>query len=299
MFDEILYKLHKGEFCKEDIVSLLSCNEEEEKLLFARSLKISDDIIKREVSLRGLIEISNICIKNCLYCGIRRDNKNVSGYFLSDEEIVSAALDAYKMRYASIVLQGGERRDREFTKRIAGLITEIKRQTDNKVGITLSLGEQSEETLKEWKEAGAHRYLLRIETSNPDLYRKIHPNDELHSFEKRLDVLHCLRKLDYQVGTGVMIGLPFQTIEDLANDLLFMYDFKVDMVGMGPYLEHPDTPLYKYRSSLMSQGDRMRLCLRMISILRIMMPEINIAATTACNPLIMREGKRQLLLVQM
>ena len=149
------------------------------------------------------------------------------------------------------------------------------------LGITLSLGEQTLEVYRQWREAGAHRYLLRIESSNPHLYKRIHPQNALHSFNVRRHCLNLLRECDYQIGTGVMIGLPFQTLEDLACDLQFLQDIDIDMVGMGPYLEHHNTPLYAVRHLLLSQEERLSLSLRMIALLRLMMPNINIAATTA------------------
>lgn len=179
------------------------------------------------------------------------------------------------------MLQGGERSDKEFVNRITRLLREIKKNSNNELGITLSLGEQTEDTYKRWKDAGAHRYLLRIETSNPELYAKIHPNNPLHSHSTRLKCLESLQHCGYQTGSGVMIGLPFQTITDLANDLLFLQSMDIDMVGMGPYLEHHATPLYEYRHLLLSLQERLRLSIHMVAALRLLMPDINIAATTA------------------
>lgn len=180
-----------------------------------------------------------------------------------------------------MVLQGGERSDKPFIDRITRLLQEIKKNSNHELGITLSLGEQTEDTYKRWKDAGAHRYLLRIESSNPELYAKIHPNNSHHSHSTRLKCLESLQRCGYQTGTGVMIGLPFQTITDLANDLLFLQSMDIDMVGMGPYLEHHATPLYEYRHSLLSLQERLRLSIHMVAILRLLMPDINIAATTA------------------
>lgn len=140
--------------------------------------------------------------------------------------------------------------DKAFVDRTTRLLQEIKKNSNNELGVTLSLGEQTEDSYKRWKDAGAHRYLLRIETSNPELYAKIHPNNPLHSHTTRLRCLESLQRCGYQTGTGVMIGLPFQTITDLANDLLFLQSMDIDMVGMGPYLEHHATPLYEYRHLL-------------------------------------------------
>lgn len=273
--------LKKKHLSKEDIIVLLSANEEKTKKLFARAAEVKEKYVGNKVYFRGLIEFSNICGKNCYYCGIRAGNNNVERYNLSDEEILDCARFAFENHYASVVLQSGEIANEVFTQRIEYLLTEIKKLSDNKLGITLSLGEQTEEIYQRWFDAGCHRYLLRIETTNQELFQKIHPNNSHHSFETRLDCLKNLRKTGYQVGTGVMIGLPFQTLEDLANDLLFIQDFDVDMVGMGPYIEHQDTPLFEYRHLLLPRSERLTLGLKMIAILRVMMKDINIAAATA------------------
>ncbi|MEG1949919.1 MAG: [FeFe] hydrogenase H-cluster radical SAM maturase HydE [Odoribacter sp.] len=278
---EIETLLQKQQFDQNDLIALLTCKGTDEEKLFAYTGKLRDQKIGNGVYLRGLIEISNVCSKDCLYCGIRKSNSKAERYSLSDQEIIESAAFAFKNRYGSIVLQGGERTDQPFILRIEKLLQEIKQISNNQLGITLSLGEQTEETFKIWKQAGAHRYLLRIETSNEELYRKIHPNDALHNFHTRLDCLRLLQKCGYQTGTGVMIGLPFQTIDDLANDLLFLQSMDIDMVGMGPYLEHRDTPLWQYRDRLLPQKERLQLSLRMVSCLRLLMPDINIAATTA------------------
>ncbi|VAW25229.1 [FeFe]-hydrogenase maturation protein HydE, partial [hydrothermal vent metagenome] len=180
-----------------------------------------------------------------------------------------------------VVLQSGELSSPAFTKRVASLLKQIKKLSDNELGITLSCGEQTRETYALWRESGAHRYLLRIESSDPGLYYKIHPQDERHSFEKRLEALSLLRETGYQVGTGVMIGLPFQTMESLVNDLIFFREQDIDMCGMGPYIEHEDTPLYKYRGELMPRQERFDLTLNMIASLRLLMPDINMVAATA------------------
>ena len=157
--------------------------------------------------------------------------------------------------------------------------------SNGELGITLSLGEQSEETYQRWFEAGAHRYLLRIEEADRELYKKLHPDDNNHRFQNRIDAIKLLRKTGYQVGTGVMIGLPFQTIENLADDLIFFKDIDVDMVGMGPYIEHEDTPLFKYKNIIPSKRERFLLAIKMVALLRIIMKDINIAATTALQTL--------------
>ena len=267
---------------KNALVNLLSLTDEGNMaLLFARANAVKTQSIGNKVYLRGLIEFSNVCTKNCYYCGIRCANKNVIRYELTDEEVLSAVDFAWENRYGSVVLQSGEQQSARFTQRITTLLHSIKQHTNNEIGITLSCGEQSMDTYQEWFEAGAHRYLLRIETSDKTLYRKIHPDTPAHSFEKRLEAIYNLQKIGYQTGTGVMIGLPFQTIESLANDLLFFKKMNIDMVGMGPYLEHHETPLYVHRHLLFPPSVRFELTLKMIAALRLLMPDINIAATTA------------------
>jgi biotin synthase len=268
-------------YSREDIVYLLGLQGTEKTQLFTESARIKEKHVGNKVYFRGLIEFSNVCLKNCLYCGIRADNKIVHRYNLTDEEIIDAARFAAENNYGSLVLQSGEIQHIGFTTRMAQLLTAIHEATGGKLRITLSCGEQSADTYKLWHDSGAHRYLLRIESSNPELYKKLHPNDDNHSFQRRLESLYSLQQCGYQVGTGVMIGLPFQTPDDLAGDLLFMQQFNIDMVGMGPYLEHEETPLYKFKDTLLPREDRFQLTLKMIAILRILMKDINIAATTA------------------
>jgi biotin synthase len=278
LFNKILEKENLN---KEDLICLLNAKDNDRKLLFEKSAEIKQKYVGNKVYFRGLIEYSNICYKNCLYCGIRAGNKDLIHYTLSDEEVINAAKFAFENNYGSVVLQSGEIESSAFTEKIDKLIWEIKKLSDSKLGLTLSLGEQSEETYKQWFKSGAHRYLLRIETSNQELYSKIHPHNSKHSFEKRLVALNTLKRLGFQAGTGVMIGLPFQTIENLAEDLLFMKEFDIDMCGMGPYIEHKQTPLYEFRDKLLPLNERFDLSLKMIAVLRIVMKDINIASTTA------------------
>lgn len=273
--------LNKSTLLREDIVTLLNATGEDAKELFAYSAEVKEKHVGNFVYFRGLIEFSNVCGKNCLYCGIRKGNRNVKRYNLTDEEILKAAEFAFTNNYGSVVLQSGELENKAFSERIEKLIGDIKRLSDDRLGITLSVGEQSLDTFKRWFQAGAHRYLLRIESSGKELYYKIHPDDANHSFEKRLQALYDLKAAGYQVGTGVMIGLPWQTTEDLADDLLFMKEFDIDMCGMGPYIEHPDTPLYDIKAKLLPLQERFQLALKMIAVLRILMKDINIAAATA------------------
>jgi biotin synthase len=247
------------------------------ELFLKEAYRIKAEAIGTKIHLRGLIELSNRCSKDCYYCGIRASNKLVERYELNDKQVFECAMFAWKARYGSLVLQAGERSGPRFTSRVTKLVKGIKEMTNGELGITLSLGEQEREVYQEWFDAGAHRYLLRIESSNPDLYKKIHPNNEKHSWEKRVNALKDLISAGYQTGTGVMIGLPFQTSRDLADDLLFIRDIGVHMVGMGPYLRHSQTPLGK----VFHDNPDLTLTLIMVALLRHLMPKINIAATTA------------------
>ena len=277
---------------KDDIIRLLNADGDDEKLLFDFSNKIKLQNVGNTVYLRGLIELSNICEKDCYYCGIRKSNSAVHRYSISEEEVLEAVRFAYENGYGSVAIQSGEIQSPAFTEKINRILLKTMEMTNGEIGITLSCGEQSEKTYRKWFESGAKRYLLRVETSNPELYRKLHPNDDIHRFERRLEALEMLKKTGYQTGTGVMIGLPFQTFENLADDLLFMKQFDIDMCGMGPYIEHHETPLFAYKDSLMPLKERFNLSLKMNAILRILMPDINIAATTALQT-IEKNGREQ------
>lgn len=277
-FQEIL---QQAEFQKEDLVRVLNAEGDERLLLFEKAAKVKNETIGNKVYFRGLIEFSNICSKDCLYCGIRKSNTNVVRYDVADDEILEACRFAWENSFGSVVLQSGELSSPAFVNRVDRLLKEIKKLSNGELGITLSCGEQSRETYQRWFESGAHRYLLRIESSNPELYRKIHPDNEIHSYDKRVQCLYLLKETGYQTGTGVMIGFPFQTIEDLADDLLFFKKMDIDMIGMGPYVEHENTPLYEYRHQLKTKQERFDLALKMIAGLRLLMPDVNMAAATA------------------
>ncbi|MFA5689894.1 MAG: [FeFe] hydrogenase H-cluster radical SAM maturase HydE [Kiritimatiellales bacterium] len=253
--------------------------------LYDCAYRVKIKYVGRTVYFRGLIECSNICTKNCYYCGIRRDNQNVRRFQMDEEEIVREALWAFENDYGSAVIQSGERQDKNYIEMIERILRRLNKETAGKLGITLSLGEQTEETYRRWRAAGAHRYLLRIETTNPELYRQLHPAD--HDFEARKHCLKLLRKTGYQVGTGVMIGLPNQTAADLANDILFMQQMDIDMVGMGPFIPHHDTPLGAEIPAFNSEQRRAALTagLKMIAVTRIVLKDVNIATTTALQAL--------------
>lgn len=237
------------------------------------------------VYYRGLIEFSNRCSRDCYYCGIRRSNSTLDRFDLAKSEIVESALWCAENGYGSVVLQSGERSTRSFIDFVTDTVAEIKQRTVSDIlpdglGITLCIGEQSEEDYARLFFAGAHRYLLRIETTNPPLYRRLHPENQ--QLENRVECLKRLRRVGFQVGTGVMFGLPGQTYEMLADDILFFRDIDVDMLGMGPYIPHSMTPLDSSSGDFMIQGDDLlRVSLLMIAVCRIVLKDVNIAATTA------------------
>ena len=273
--------LNQSNFSAEDLAFLLNLKGDERIQLLQKSREIKLKTIGNKVFFRGLIEFSNVCSKDCLYCGIRKSNEKVLRYNVLDNEVLDACRFAWEKGFGSVVLQSGELSSKAFVNRVDKLVQKIKQLSNNELGITLSCGEQTKEAYQSWFESGAHRYLLRIESSNRELYYKIHPENKKHSFEKRIESLHHLKETGYQTGTGVMIGLPFQTEEDLAADLLFFKKLDIDMCGMGPYVEHEDTPLFQFKHLLKTKQERFDLALNMIAVLRLLMPDINIAAATA------------------
>jgi len=283
----ILTKARQGEkLTAGELVALLSITDQDElQALYDCAYFIKEQYVGRIAYFRGIIECSNLCIKDCYYCGIRRSNTNVERFQMEEEEIFKEAMWAYEAEYGSCVIQSGERQDEEYIAMIERVVGRISKYTNGEFGITLSLGEQAEETYRRWKKAGALRYLLRIETTNPSLYARIHPAD--HSLEVRKECLAALRRCGYQVGTGVMMGLPGQTKLDLANDILFLKEIDIDMVGMGPYIPHSDTPMGKevppYTEKQKSEA--LILGLKMIAVTRIVLKDINIAAATALQAL--------------
>lgn len=287
MTSKILKKAKQGEgLTQEEITALLSVSDQDElQALYDCAYAIKEQHVGKVAYFRGLIECSNLCIKDCYYCGIRKSNKNVERFLMDEEEIFREAIWAYEAEYGSCVIQSGERQDEEFICMIERVVGRINEATRGELAITLSLGEQTEATYRRWKDAGAHRYLLRIETTNPELYSKIHPED--HNMEVRKECLGALRRTGYQVGTGVMMGLPGQTIEDLARDILFLKEIDIDMVGMGPYIPHSDTPMGQEIPPYTDEQnkDALTLGLKMIAVTRIVLKDINIAAATALQAL--------------
>jgi len=250
--------------------------------LFQDASRIKCRVVGPGIYLRGIVEFSNICDKNCYYCGIRKDNKRVERFQMSEDEITDVSLQAYSRGIGSIVLQAGERCDNIFTEMVERVVRRIKLESKGQIGITLSLGEQDLETYQRWFEAGAHRYLLRIETSNQPLYERVHPGD--HDYTVRLKCLKNLREIGYQVGSGALIGMPGETTNDLAEDALFFKKIDLDMIGMGPYVVHDQTPLAK-KAGDYDHKRQLNMGLKMIAVCRLLMPDINIAATTALQTL--------------
>ncbi len=286
MHSAVDYILKKDSLSRRDIINLLSIQKhEDQEKVYAKAREVRDLSAGNGINLRGLIEFSNKCRKNCLYCGVRASNIKVDRYQIPEDEVMKCVEHALEHNYGSVVLQSGEKTNAEFVDVIDSILKKIKQVSNGSLGVTLSCGEQSEETYQRWYDSGAHRYLLRIESSNMDLYSSIHPQDSLHHYGNRLVALQKLRKIGYQVGSGVMIGLPNQTVEDLADDLLTLQKLDVDMVGMGPFIEHSDTPLYAFKDIIPSKEERLRLSLLMVAVLRILMKDINIASATALDTL--------------
>ena len=256
---------------KNKIVQLLSDSQNQADLL-KRADKVRQKNVGDEVHLRGLIEFSNICRNNCLYCGIRKDNLAVKRYRMSEEELILTAQKAANLGFKTIVMQSGE--DLHYNKdRMCRIIEAIKKFD---VAITLSIGERTYEEYKAFFDAGADRYLIRIETTDKDLYHKLDPK---MSWEHRYECLLMLKEIGYELGSGIMVGLPEQSLNSIAEDLIFLQNLKIDMAGIGPFIPHSQTPLKD------CAGGTLDLALRTMAVMRLMMPDINIPATTAMESL--------------
>lgn len=259
---------------KNEIIDILSSKD---NTLFDTANAIRIKYKGNVVHLRGLIEFTNICRNNCLYCGLRCENKKLDRYRLTEQEILNCVKKSVAAGYKTIVLQGGE--DMFFdTDKIISIIKNIKKYD---VALTLSIGERTYEEFKAFKEAGADRYLMRIETTDKNLYQRLHPNMD---FENRIKCIKDIKELGYETGTGCLVGLPNQTIESLANDILFFKEINADMVGIGPLIPHPETPLSN------ENKDNFDMALRVMATTRLILPDINIPATTAMESI--RENGR-------
>ncbi len=261
---------------KKDILYYLKTKSKKElQKLFSQANSLCESYRKNKVHFRGLIEISNICEKNCFYCGLRKDLK-IYRYTMTKKEILEAAKFCFDKGFGSLCIQSGEITTKKRLNFLIDIISTIKKKYN--LQMTLSFGELSKTSLQKLFDAGAKRYLLRIETSNEKLYQKLHPKDQKHSFQNRINTLKNLKSIGYQVGTGIMIGLPYQTLNDLANDILFFKKIDIDMLGMGPYIAHPKTPLCDVKPKLKHPFS---LSLKMVALARLFLKDINIAATTA------------------
>lgn len=259
------------DFSKKEIIEILK-DDSQNNWVFSLADKVRKENVGEEVHLRGLIEFSNICKRTCKYCGLRCANKELDRYRIEPDDIIFYTKKAVEMGYKTVVLQSGE--DEYYSRDV--LCKVIKGIKDLDVALTLSVGERSFDDYKAFKDCGADRYLIRIETTDKELYKKMHPN---MNFENRVRCLKDLRKLGYEVGTGCLVGLPEQTINSLAEDILFFKEINADMVGIGPFIAHPHTPLKDCPN-----GD-FTLALKVMALTRIMLKNINIPATTAMETL--------------
>ena len=282
-------------FSADELADMLaSADEGLWREIFAAAREVKAKCGKTETLPRGLIETSNICAKDCLYCGIRKGNAKVPRYLIPEDEVAACIEEARRRGYPAVAFQAGEIESEANTAYYERLIA-ICRGLE----VTLSLGEQTEEVYRRWKDAGAMRYLIRIETSNRELYAKIHPAE--CSFERRLGCIRTLKKLGYVTGSGVMIGLPGQTIRDLANDIVFFGDERLDMVGMGPYIPHAATPMGDESKSKDEVEEGIFRCststldfvCRMIALTRLYLWNVNIVAATALEALDPEGGRNR------
>lgn len=250
--------------------------------LFAEARRVRHATKGNGVFLRGLIELSSICDRNCLYCGMRHDNPNVRRYAMQDDEIVACAALAAELNFGTVVLQAGECERLWTQARISQLIRRIKAETGQK--ITLSLGERSEADTAAWKAAGADRYLLRFETTDRMLFNQIHPGSPQTEEHPRIAQLKRMKAQGYEIGSGVMLGIPGQTLDSVVEDLLTFAELKLDMVGLGPYLKHPETPLGQSDQTSEVPVSADFTC-RCYALTRLLLPNANIPSTTALSTL--------------
>lgn len=273
-FSEILHAVEDGyRPNKQEILLLLSSLESQMQDLRDAADRVRRKFVGEEIHLRGIVEFSNFCIQNCWYCGLRRDNRQVYRYRMNADEVVDVAERAKSRGLKTIVLQSGE--DPWFTReRISEIISRIKISTG--LAVTLSLGERPEEDYREWKRKGADRYLLKFETSSQSLFERFRPGRKISD---RLNCLKVLKEAGYEVGSGNIVGLPGQTIEDLANDIRLFLDYDFDMIGIGPFIPHPQTPLGGSSPGMVNQ------VLRILTLTRILTRNTNLPATTSLGVL--------------
>lgn len=273
MMKHLIDKLEKEHvLSREELITLIDGrNPELAEYLFEKARRIRKDHYGSDVYLRGLIEFTNYCRNDCLYCGIRRSNRSASRYRLTKEQILSCCEEGYGLGFRTFVLQGGE--DGYYSdEMLLGIIREIKTRYPD-CALTLSIGERSRESYQAFFDAGADRYLLRHETADPDHYKMLHPPSL--SLETRKKCLSDLKEIGYQVGSGFMVGSPGQTSEQLAEDLLYLYELQPQMVGIGPFVPHHDTPFAS------EQSGTAELTLFLLGLIRLMLPAVLLPATTA------------------
>jgi len=269
----LIDKLHREKLLsKEEFVTLLSgFNAEDSQYLFSKSRALADEVFGKKIFVRGLIEFTSFCKNDCYYCGIRKSNLNAERYRLSKDDILSCCKQGYELGFRTFVLQGGE--DLRYSDdNIIDIVSSI-RNAYRDCAITLSIGEKTYLQYLKYYKAGADRYLLRHETANAEHYKKLHPKGL--SAENRQRCLYDLKKIGYQVGAGFMVGSPYQTAFDLAEDLLFIKGLEPHMIGIGPFIPHKATPFSKFPPG------KLELTLFLIGILRLMLPNALIPATTA------------------
>ena len=266
---EQLYQVHRAD--PRDLLYFLDhLTQEKIEALFTAAHNVRVENCGKAVYLRGLIEFSNYCMRQCSYCGIRKANPEVERYRLTEEQIMNCCAEGYSLGYRTFVLQSGE--DPYYTdERLCGLIRRIKASYPE-VAITLSVGERSYESYQRLYNAGADRYLLRHETASEELYRRLHPDMD---FARRRECLQHLQEIGYQVGAGFMVGLPGQGNHELVEDLVYLQELKPQMVGIGPFIPHPKTPLGKFR------GGTIEKTLIMLALTRLLLPDVLLPATTA------------------
>ena len=257
---------------REEMQTLLTTlTQEDASFLYANAREVREAYYGKEVYLRGLIEFTNYCRNDCLYCGIRCSNRNAQRYRLSEDEIFDCCDKGYALGFRTFVLQGGE--DLFFTdERICALVRGIKDRHPD-CAVTLSIGERPRESYRAFFDAGADRYLLRHETINPDHYRLLHP--AALTIENRRRCLTDLREIGFQVGCGMMVGSPFQTTDYLLDDLYFMKEFRPHMIGIGPFIPHADTPFRDKAPGTLEDT------LHLLAVIRLMHPRVLLPATTA------------------
>ena len=293
--------LEKTAFTDSDLALLLTLQEPTEcRALYDEAYKRTEAVLGNAVYMRGLIEVSNLCVYDCRYCGIRKSNHTLTRYMLTKEEILQAAERSFRAGYYSLALQSGERDDARFVEFIADVLRDLHALSlsmgiQDGCGLTLSFGEQSCETYEYWAKASGNRnalrYLLRLETSNPKLFETIHGHGPRRkTLIERYMALSDLRRTGYQVGTGVMIGIPGQSLEDLCRDIRTFQQFDVDMIGMGPYLMSEGGELQEYGQ--MEPKALLQLALNMIAVTRLVLGPVNIAAATALQAI--RDDGREL-----